>query len=86
MALLRDLFLGFVRLHVLYRAGREPVYGLWLIEEPGRHGYELSAGTLYCMLHTLEDEGFLVSEECVILRKRRKWYTLTELGARALDE
>jgi len=30
MPLGRDLFLGFVKLHILYHAGEEPVYGLWL--------------------------------------------------------
>ena len=25
--LLRDLFLGFVKLHILYHAGQQPVYG-----------------------------------------------------------
>ena len=38
MTLPRDLFLGFVKLHILHHAGREAVYGLGLIEELGRHG------------------------------------------------
>ncbi|NMC01995.1 MAG: PadR family transcriptional regulator, partial [Chloroflexi bacterium] len=50
-SLSRELFLGFVKAHILYHAGREAVYGLWLIEELARHGYELSPGTLYPILH-----------------------------------
>jgi hypothetical protein len=46
MTLSRDLLLGSVKLHVLYHAGREPVYGPCLIEELTRYGYKLSAGTL----------------------------------------
>jgi len=85
MSLSRDLFLGFVKLHILYHAGRRPVYGLWLIEELARHGYELSAGTLYPMLHSLEEEGVLASEKRVVEGKMRKYYHLTEAGTDALD-
>ena len=41
--MLRDLSLGFIKLHILHHAGQEPVYGLWLIEELG-HRYKLSPG------------------------------------------
>jgi DNA-binding PadR family transcriptional regulator len=85
MSLSRDLFLGFVKLHILYHAGREPVYGLWLIDELARHGYELSAGTLYPMLHSLEDEGLLTSERRVVKGKVRKYYALTQAGQEALS-
>jgi DNA-binding PadR family transcriptional regulator len=86
MSLYRDLFLGFVKLHILYHAGREPVYGLWLIEELARHGYELSAGTLYPMLHGLQEEGLLACEKRVVEGKMRKYYRLTDAGERALDQ
>ncbi len=86
MPLSRDLFLGFVRMHILYHAGEEPVYGVWLIEELARHGYALSPGTLYPMLHSLEDEGMLRRERRVVKGKVRKYYTLTEDGRIALDE
>lgn len=86
MTLERDLFLGFVKLHILYHAGCEPVYGLWLIEELLRHGYELSPGTLYPMLHSLEDEGFLERERRVVGGKVRKYYRLTDAGRVALEQ
>lgn len=86
MSLSRDLFLGFVKLHVLYHASREPVYGLWLTEELARHGYELSAGTLYPMLHKLQEEGLLAGEKRVVEGKMRKYYSLTDAGAQALDQ
>ncbi len=86
MSLPRDLFLGFVKLHILYHAGCEPVYGLWLIDELARHGYELSAGTLYPMLHSLEEGGLLVSEKRVVAGKMRKYYRLTDAGADALEQ
>ena len=86
MKLPRDLFLGFVKLHILHHAGREPVYGLWLIEEIGRHGYRLSPGTLYPILHALEQEHLLARETRVVEGKSRKYYRLTATGRTALRE
>ena len=57
----RYLYAGLVRLHVLHHAVKEPIYGLAMIEELGRHGYKLSAGTLYPILHGLEERGYLAS-------------------------
>jgi len=51
-SILHEFFLGFIKIHILYHASREPVYGLWLIEELERHGYRLSPGTLYPILHS----------------------------------
>jgi DNA-binding PadR family transcriptional regulator len=82
----RDLFLGFVKLHILHHAGREAVYGLGLIEELGRHGYRLSPGTLYPILHGMEQERLLVSETLVVEGKVRKYYRLTATGRIALRE
>jgi PadR family transcriptional regulator PadR len=78
--MLRDFFLGFIRIHILHHAAEEPVYGMWLIEELRRHGYDLSPGTLYPILHGLEDAGYLESEERVVSGKVRKYYTITDAG------
>ena len=84
--MLRSLFLGFIKLHILYHAGQGPVYGLWLIEELARHGYKLSPGTLYPTLHSLEEQSYLVSEKQVVEGKVRRYYRLTPQGAAALAE
>jgi PadR family transcriptional regulator, regulatory protein PadR len=86
MKLPRDLFLGFVKLHILHHAGREAVYGLGLIEELGRHGYRLSPGTLYPILHEMEQERLLVCETRVVAGKIRKYYRLTATGRTALRD
>ena len=83
---LRDFFLGFIRLHILYHASREPVFGLDLIRELARHGYSLSPGTLYPVLHRLEREGFLQAENQVVNGKFRKYYRSTKAGRQALGE
>lgn len=84
--LLRDFFLGFVKVHVLQHASQEPIYGVWFLEELERHGYHLSPGTLYPLLHDLEETGYLKREDQVVEGKVRKYYTITRLGTRALNE
>ena len=84
--MLRDFFLGFVKIHTLYHAGQAPVYGLELVAELARHGYQISPGTLYPMLHSLERQGYLVSEKRLVEGRWRKYYTLTERGQAALEE
>jgi DNA-binding PadR family transcriptional regulator len=59
---------------------------VWFLEELGRHGYQLSPGTLYPLLHGLEAEGYLEREERVVEGKVRKYYGITTLGERALRE
>jgi DNA-binding PadR family transcriptional regulator len=84
--LTRDFFLGFIKVHVLHHAAEEPVYGLAMIEELQRHGYEVSPGTLYPMLHGLEQAGYLSREDRKVEGKVRKYYTITRAGQDALAE
>ncbi len=80
----RDLYSGLIRLHVLHHAADEPVFGLGMVEELGRHGYRISPGTLYPVLHGLEKKGYLRSEEIRNGKSLRKLYRATPLGKRAL--
>ena len=80
----RELYAGLVRLHVLYHACKEAVYGLEMIEELRRHGYELSAGTLYPLLHGLERKGLLRSVKLRIGGTERRVYRATRAGHTAL--
>lgn len=82
----RDLVLGFVKIHVLYHASRGPVYGAKMSVELERHGYRMSWGTLYPLLHNFEREGLLVREERTVRGKVRKYYEITSLGQVILDE
>ncbi|MEW5977665.1 MAG: PadR family transcriptional regulator [Acidobacteriota bacterium] len=81
---LKHLFLGFVKVHILHHASGEPVYGIWLSEELARHGYSLSPGTLYPILHGLEQEKLLKSFEETVAGKVRKYYRITPSGRRVL--
>ena len=80
----QDLYGGLVRLHILHHASKEPVFGLWFIEELGRHGYKLSPGTLYPLLHGLERKGYLTSSKERSGKSARRLYQATPLGRKAL--
>jgi len=84
--MLRDFFLGFVRIHILHHAAEEPTYGARIIEELARHGYPLSPGTLYPMLHRLKEEGYIHAYNEVVNGKVRRYYRATPKGKTALEE
>jgi len=60
------------------------VFGLGMIEELSRHGYRLSPGTMYPILHGLEKKGFLRSREEWADGHRRRIYRATPTGRKAL--
>ena len=77
----RDLLSGFIRLHILHHAVEGELYGQWMIEELARHGYRLSPGTLYPLLHGLEKKGYLISRVEREGRTARKYYGATRSAA-----
>ncbi len=79
-----DLLTGFIRLHILHQAAEQEIYGQWMIDELARHGYRLSPGTLYPMLHAMERKGYLTSRVQREGRTARKLYKATKLGRRGL--
>jgi PadR family transcriptional regulator len=84
--LFRDLLLGFIKIHVLHHASLGAVYGVGIAEELEQHGYKLSPGTLYPLLHNLESASLLVREDRIVGGKVRKYYYITPLGEQALEE
>ena len=81
----QELYGGLVRLHVLYHADKEVIFGLGIIEELRRHGYQLSAGTLYPMLHSMEKGGYLRSRMRIVNGRMRRNYLITAKGREALS-
>lgn len=75
-----------VVLHVLHHASLEPVHGAWMSAELARHGYDLSAGTLYPTLHRMERDGWLASERVVVQGRTRRVYRATPAGLAALED
>lgn len=81
----RYLYAGLVRLHILHHATREKIYGLAMMEELARHGYKMSAGTLYPILHGMEERGLLTAEDVTAGQSRRRVYQATPAGHKALE-
>lgn len=82
----REFYSSLIRLHILHHAAHAPIFGLGIIEELGRHGYKLSAGTLYPMLHDMERKGYLSSVEERLGRQSRRLYRATALGHEVLND
>lgn len=80
----RDLYSGLIRLHVLHHAVEEPIFGLGMIDELARHGYRISPGSLYPLLHSLEKKGYLRPSTQRNGKSLRKVYRATALGRKAL--
>lgn len=86
MKLQRDLFLGFVKIHIIYHASQGEVNGVWLVAELAKHGYTISPGTLYPTLRKLQRDGYLASISRVEEGRRRIFYKATTKGRKALDK
>lgn len=80
----RDLFTGLIRIHVLVHASHEPIFGRAMMEELKHHGYRIGPGTLYPLLHGMERIGLLKSDSSNVDGRRRRVYTITASGRRAL--
>jgi len=83
--LLKDLFLGFIKVHILYHANKEPIYGHEFSEELQRHGFKISYGTLYPIFHKLEKQGYLKSMSKNVNGKLRRYYSITKNGKKILE-
>ncbi len=79
----RELYSGLVRLHVLHHAAKEPIFGFGMMEELGRHGYKVSPGMFYPLLHSMEKKGLLRSRQ-EGGRNDRRVYRATPEGRKAL--
>jgi PadR family transcriptional regulator, regulatory protein PadR len=78
--MIRDLELAFIKIHILYHAGKEEVFGVGLMEELSRHGYAVGPGTLYPTLAKMEKGGFLACRASTVDGKQRKYYRITPKG------
>ena len=77
------VYSGPIRLHVLHPA-EMPIFGLGMVEELARHGYRISPGTLYPLLHGLELKGYLRAQDERNGKSLRKVYRATARGKKAL--
>ena len=80
----REFLRGVVPVHVLHHAAQEPVYGAWMTSELARHGYSISPGTLYPLLHRMEQAGLLESAKHTVDGRVLRSYRATAEGRRVL--
>ena len=74
---------------VLKLLSEKDMYGYEMIEalrEKSQNVFELKAGTLYPLLHGLEEKNFVSCYEQEVVGKVRKYYSLTATGRKRLEE
>ena len=89
MAVDKTLVSGSMAMLILRLLSEKDMYGYEMIDtlrKRSQNVFELKAGTLYPLLHGLEDKQFLVSYEKEVLGKVRKYYQITKGGRKYLEE
>lgn len=84
--MIKQMFSGFLRIHILHHAALKPIYGAEMIEELRRHGYKVGPGTVYPILHQMENGGLLESYKMNVEGKIRIYYEITAQGQEMLSE
>ena len=78
---------GSVKMLLLKLLSEKDMYGYEMIttlRKRSQNVFELKAGTLYPLLHTMEEEELLTSYEEEFLGKTRKYYRITKNGEKLL--
>ncbi len=89
MKIEKSLVSGSMMLLILRLLEEKDMYGYEMIEalrEKSQNVFELKAGTLYPLLHGLEEKNFVTSYEQKVMGKERKYYRLTAAGHGRLEE
>lgn len=89
MAIDKSLVSGSTTTLILRLLEEKDMYGYEMIEllkKRSKNVFELKAGTLYPLLHALENRGLLSSYESEANGKIRKYYQITKTGRRFLKE
>lgn len=89
MAIDKTLIQGSLSMLILRLLEEKDMYGYEMIETlRGRSNqvFELKAGSLYPLLHSLEEKNFVTSYEDDSSGKTRKYYHLTREGKHCLKE
>lgn len=85
----KKLLSGNTSMLLLQLLAEKDMYGYEMIETLKQRSnflFELKAGTLYPLLHTLESQHLLVSYEKDVQGKVRKYYQITKEGLKSLEK
>lgn len=80
--------IGSTQMLLLKLLSQKDMYGYEIIEvlrQRSENVFEMKAGTLYPLLHGLQQEGYLTSYEKEALGRVRIFYHITEEGTGCLD-
>lgn len=89
MAVDKSLISGSTTMLILQLLEEKDMYGYEMIEtlqKKSQNVFQLKAGTLYPLLHTLEGKGYLTSYEDSTVQKVRKYYSITKSGKNFLSQ
>lgn len=89
MAIDKSLVSGSTAMLLLKLLSDRDMYGYEMIEtlrERSGNVFELKAGTLYPLLHNLEESGYLTAYEKSVAGKTRKYYSITKSGEKTLRQ
>lgn len=89
MGIDKSLVSGSMTMLLLSLLETKDMYGYEMIDslrQKSNNVFELKAGTLYPLLHGLEDKGLLCSYEEEAVGKKRKYYSITNAGRRLLSD
>lgn len=89
MSINKSLLSGSTSMLLLRLLSEKDMYGYEMIEtlrERSQNVFELKAGTLYPLLHTLEEKRYLTVYERDAAGKTRKYYAITKEGRRELEQ
>ena len=87
MAVDKSLLTGSMTMLILKLLSEKDMYGYEMIDtlrKKSQNVFELKAGTLYPLLHGLEEKGMLTVYEQEYLGKTRKYYSITKEGKKLL--
>ena len=85
----KSLIQGSLSMLILRLLDEKDMYGYEMIEtvqKKSQNVFQLKAGTLYPLLHTLEGKGYLTSYEDSTGQKVRKYYSITKSGKNFLSQ
>lgn len=89
MAIDKTLVSGSTSMLILRLLAERDMYGYEIIDtlvQRSENVFQLKAGTLYPLLHTLEDQHLLTSYESPVNGRTRKYYRITKEGKKFLNE
>jgi DNA-binding PadR family transcriptional regulator len=89
MGIDKSLVSGSMTMLILKLLSEKDMYGYEMIDtlrQKSQNVFELKAGTLYPILHSLEENDLVTVYEQEMLGKTRKYYSITDLGKKKLSE